>query len=89
MGACLLSACASNPNKGDDCCSSGGGTPAAKTSSSSAAKTVAKGSGKAVGGVPAAGSVSGKVREHVTDSTQHEIVRETKPVIGDDSELRK
>ena len=89
MGVSLLPACASNPKKGDACCSSGGVAPVAKTSSSSEGKTVAQGSGKAVCGAPSSGSASGKVREHVTDSTQHEIVRETKPVIGDDSELRK
>jgi hypothetical protein len=40
-------------------------------------------------GASAIGAASVKVREQVIDSTQHEIVRETKPVIGDDSELRR
>jgi len=87
--AFLLSACASNPKKGDACCSSEGAAPAANTAASSTAKTMGQGPSKAVVGASAPSSASGKVREHVSDSTQNEVVRETKPVIGDDSELRK
>lgn len=88
IGASLFSSCASNPGKKDACCSSGGLAPAAVGSASPTSATP-QGSSKAAGPSSVHGSSAGKVREHVSDSTQNEVVRETKPVIGDDSELRK
>jgi outer membrane biogenesis lipoprotein LolB len=87
LSASLLSACASKPSHSQtktassDCCAS------EKTPSQAqrdyAAKTAAS--------VPSAPSSvkQSKAHTHVTDSTQVETVLGTKPVIGDDSELRR
>ena len=88
IGASLFSSCASNPGKTDACCSSGGLAPTA-VCSNSPTKATPQGSNKSTDPSSGRGSDAGKVREHVSDSTQNEVVRETKPVIGDDSELRK
>ncbi len=87
IGASLFSSCASKPANKDACCGSGGSAQAAVGSVSPAAAP--QGSGKSTGPSSVLGSSASKVREHLTDSTQHEVVRETKPVIGDDSDLRK
>lgn len=89
VGACLFSSCASNSKKCDSCCSAGSGAPVAAPAASSKATAAAPGATQAARGAAAPASASAKVREHVTNSTQIEIVRETKPVIGDDSELRR
>jgi hypothetical protein len=88
IGASLFSSCASNPKKKDACCSSGGLAPTF-VGSASPTKAAPQGSSKSAGPSSVHGSSVGKVREHVSDSTQNEVVRETKPVIGDDSELGK
>ena len=87
VGASLFASCASNPAKKDACCSSGGSARAAVGSVSPAAAP--QGSDKSIEHPSGRGSSASKVREHVTHSTQHEVVRETQPVIGDDSDLRK
>jgi hypothetical protein len=87
VGASLFSSCASKPAKKDACCGTGGSAQAAVGSVSPAAAP--QGSGKSTGPSSVRGSFESKVREHLTESTQHEAVREAKPVIGDDSDLRK
>ena len=89
VGAVLLSSCASHPKSGGSCCASGGSASAALAPVSSGSKAESYRSMKGGVGASAIGAASVKVREQVIDSTQHEIVRETKPVIGDDSELRR
>lgn len=88
VGACLFSSCATNPGRTDACCSSGGSVAAAAGHVASA-EAAALGSGKSGEHSTERSSSANKVWGHITDSTQHQAVRETKPVISNDSELRK
>ncbi len=85
VAASLLSACASAPSHSQaktassDCCASEKAPHQAQRDY--AAKTAAS--------VPSAAPSGKHSKAHVRDSTQVETVLGTKPVIGDDSELRR
>jgi outer membrane biogenesis lipoprotein LolB len=85
VAAYLLSACASTQSHSQaktassDCCSSEKAPSQAQRDYG--AKTAAS--------VPSAAPTGKPSKAHVTDSTQVETVLGTKPVVGDDSELRR
>jgi hypothetical protein len=87
VGACLFSSCATNSSKTDACCRSGGSVAVAARRAYSA-EALAQGASRSFAHSMERRSSANEIWEHVTDSTQHEVVRETKPVISDDSELR-
>jgi|GEM_PF-2591647 len=91
LTASLLPACASTPSThsaakstaSGDCCA------AEKTPSQAQREYAAKTAASVPSRPPSPSDKQSKVKAHVTDSTQVETVLGTKPVIGDDSELRK
>ena len=91
LAASLLSACASTPSThstakstaSGDCC------PTEKTPSQAQREYAAKTAASVPASLPTQNDKHSKVKAHVTDSTQVETVIGSKPVIGDDSELRK
>ncbi len=89
--ASLLSACASKSSGPASTQTSavGGCCVSEKTPTQAQRDYAAKTAASVPTTPPAQGDKPSKVKARVTDSTQVETVRETKPVISDDSELRK